>query len=280
MSTLSDLNEEELQYDRDLRWVIGSPDLLESLSGCNSPAGSEEAEYAIDRAKLGEFLRVRSDHRVGHYFEDLVHFWLTHIRRVEMVAHREQIIIDGRTIGELDFVFRDENGRLQHWETAVKFYLQALPNTGDDPRYLGPNTSDTLERKIERLRTHQLPLGTEVYSEIESQRVHVKGRIYYHPSSIDHRAPGLAADHARGTWIHVRELDCCLAANADWCAAAILKKPFWLTPGSERLRLDELKTAVELHFSKGDNAMHLSFFDSEDGETDRVFVVGNRWPEL
>ena len=41
--------------------------------------------------RLAEFLRERSEHRVGHFFENLVHFWLKHVRGVEMVAHRQSV---------------------------------------------------------------------------------------------------------------------------------------------------------------------------------------------
>jgi len=282
MSTFADLSDTEAadQFERDLRWVMESPDLLDSSMGAGSLGSAGDAARVIDRVELAEFLRERGDLRVGHYFENLVCYWLKYVRQVEMVAHRQQVVVDGRTIGELDFVFRDEDGRLQHWETAVKFYLQTLPIEGAEPRYIGPNTSDTFERKVERLLTHQIPLGARVYSETEVQEIHMKGRIYYPVDGADHLPPGLAGDHLRGIWLRARELDAYLVSNAEWiAAAAVLKKPYWLTPGPKRLRMDEVKRIVESHFSAADSAMHLAFFDSQGEEIARVFVVQNIWPE-
>lgn len=265
-------------FASDLLWAINSPTLLGPLDDGVSPLDPSQ----VDRDELATFLRERPDHRVGHYFENLVHFWLKHIRGVEIVAHRQPVRDGERTLGELDFIFRDEAGLLHHWEIAVKFYLLTKPDGGALPRYLGPNTTDSLERKIARLNEHQLPLSQHVHPDIHQRRAFVKGRIYYHPSATQKSAglPDLNPAHLRGIWIHRNELKTFLANHPYQTTACVrLPKPFWLTAAGDRITLNELLALTEHHFASATNALHIALLDEHHNETQRLFIVPDEWPE-
>lgn len=81
--------------------------------------------------------------------------------RYEMLAENVQIISDKVTLGELDFLLRDkETEQIIHVELACKFYLYDERRAGQNEysAWVGPNQNDFLDRKIEKLKTKQLPL--------------------------------------------------------------------------------------------------------------------------
>lgn len=152
---------------RDLIWAVNSQSLLADgscpLTTCEAAAWS-----LIDPDEVVSFVRQEPTRRVGRYFELLLYFYLSRIRRADIIASGLQIQDDSRTIGELDFVFHDRaptevdrrsGARLIHWETAVKFYLWCPDRTVEGSHLIGPNAADTFERKINRLLQHQLPVG-------------------------------------------------------------------------------------------------------------------------
>ena len=76
-----------------------------------------------------------------------------------MLASGIELRAEGRTLGELDLLVSGE-GEVWHLELAVKFYLCAPGRPGDAwSDWIGPNGRDRLDRKLDRMRDHQLPLG-------------------------------------------------------------------------------------------------------------------------
>lgn len=275
----SQIDAETRQFKRDLIWAVTSAPLLKN-DDCSDKW--ELAPEQIDGEQLVAFLRERAEHRVGHYFENLIHFWLIHIRRVRMLAHRLPVRDENRTLGELDFVFRDEQDRLNHWEVAVKFYLQTLSTDRDVPQYLGPNTTDSLNRKITRMQEHQLPLSRHVYEDVEIRHAFVKGRLYAHRySGRDVDVPTLHPNHLRGVWLHANEVDNRLGElRVGTQGFAILEKPFWLTSAGSSLPMEEFDATVQAHFTRYSTAIHVALLDEDGEETNRLFVVPEHWPDL
>ena len=152
---------------RDLMWVANSPSLL-AVSGDMTPTGTHNELFgvAIDQPSLNQsainadhlqdFLAKNPHNTVGRYFESLVYYWIKYIRGLEILVCNEQIKRAGRTIGEIDLIFRDEQDRFVHWETAVKFFLHFPQPHSFSSDYVGPNARDNLDRKIHHLFGHQL----------------------------------------------------------------------------------------------------------------------------
>jgi hypothetical protein len=69
-------------------------------------------------------------------------------------------VIEDKTIGEIDFIIEDKNTKqVIHMELAYKFYLFD-PSISSEPinNWIGPNRNDSLQEKLEKLKTKQFPL--------------------------------------------------------------------------------------------------------------------------
>lgn len=286
---------------RDLNWVLNSADLLQTPGVAH--VSVSESDLARAHARLGSFLQEhghRNEFRVGRYFERLVQFYLQDVRQVEMIACGLQLQQERQTIGELDFVFRDEQGRMTHWETAVKFYLYFAGTSQCGSHLIGPDPRDSFEKKVRRLFEHQLPLGARQFPEVVEQKAFVKGRIFYHPeqTTTETLPEELAPDHLRGAWIYCRELDRLddIASRMS-CVdirAKLLNKPFWLAPeqisseefsesaGPTIMPIHRLKQELRQHFRDSSRPRLVSLLRRKSGtwqESERVFVVPESWPD-
>jgi len=89
---------------------------------------------------------------------------MTQLLGWELVARNLPIRGRERTLGELDFLFVNPlTGATEHHEIAIKFYLQmnfvpATPGGKNQTLWVGPNARDRLDKKTERLLTHQIGL--------------------------------------------------------------------------------------------------------------------------
>ena len=92
----------------------------------------------------------------GKRMEYFFSHYLQNSKRYDLLAQNIQIIEDGITKGELDFIAFDKlKKQALHIELACKFYLfkpsEPLP-------WVGPNHRDWLHLKLNRLSKHQFPL--------------------------------------------------------------------------------------------------------------------------
>ncbi|NQV26383.1 MAG: DUF1853 family protein [Rhodopirellula sp.] len=288
------------QASRDLLWTINSPSLIRASDG-RVPEWPPCLESDFESAVLQQRLDATPRYRVGSYFEDLFHFYLQSIRGFEIVARGLQIQENGRTLGEIDFLFRDDGGSLIHCETAVKFYLY-LPNTKETgSHFIGPNAADNFERKMTRLFEHQLPMSENRFPGVNQRIAFVKGRIFYHPFDAEAAAlPGrLSPEHLRGSWIRESELDLLdqLGAAAQTVGFRIARKPHWLAPDSvtdasafdhksidhesELQTADGLKSLLRQHFTERRTPQlvnRLTIGGHSSHDFSHVFVVSDQWP--
>lgn len=279
----------ESRYQRDLKWAVMSPALIVGSPGENEPA-SINNETSINEQELTAFLDPYAKFRVGEYFEGLVLYWLEKISQLKIVAQQQQIREGKQTIGEVDFLFEDESGELNHWETAVKFYLYYPVDNPTGSHFVGPNASDWFEKKIKRLLGHQLPFGKKHFPEITRSKAFVKGMIFYHPhlKPPDQLPQKLSANHLRGTWIRFSELDW-LNDKKENCVYQVMQKPYWLSPevslseNQELKSFEELKSELDTHFRKKEWPLLISVLARQQvlyEEIDRVFVVAESWPQI
>jgi hypothetical protein len=127
------------QSVRDLAWAISSPPLvLQPDQSCRWPdsrwyqCAYEESlpwfrKVDEDPSELEDMLDKQKDRRLGKVFETLWLYWFSHHPRYEVIENNLQIIVDGETLGEIDFIVFDKvSNQMVHWEVAVKFYLGAI----------------------------------------------------------------------------------------------------------------------------------------------------------
>ena len=98
-----------------------------------------------------------TEYKLGLRFEAIMAHWIDREPSLTLLA-KNQAVHDGvRTIGEFDLIVEND-GTVEHWELAVKFYL-GTGDVSDLDNWHGPDPSDTLARKINRMTSHQLRLS-------------------------------------------------------------------------------------------------------------------------
>ncbi|WP_198000007.1 DUF1853 family protein [Gimesia alba] len=280
-------NLSEPQALRDLKWAITSPSLI--LESLKEEHHSEVPDFqVIDVPHLENYLTPYSRFRIGTYFEGLVLYWLEHIRRLKIIARHQQIFEENQTIGEIDILFEDEAGVVNHWEIAVKFYLFDPGDNETGSHFVGPNVKDTFEKKMRRLFDFQLPLSQTHFPEVDRRQAFVKGMIFYHP---DHSSPKqlpekLSPRHERGSWLHLSALSRLTAQHGE-LRFLIREKPDWLSAAlcsksdDRLLNFKELQQQLETHFQHKQRPILISALTCQQSvyrEVDRVFIVSESWP--
>lgn len=299
------------QVVRDLAWVIGSPSLLHS-DGHHRVSDEWRRISFYDRIPwlreldknpepLHEWLSSRKSKLLGVYFEVLIEYWLSHWKRMKLLAARLPLMGEERAIGEFDFLFRDRFlGMDFHWESAVKFFL-AYRSPAYMDNWLGPNPRDTLRRKYDRVFGHQLTLSQRAESlpifkrlgiEHIQAKAFFKGYLFRHLNEVVGSLPPLPPDisphYLGGWWCYARERNTIPQREADnrWLS---LSRLHWLSPvynkeKSPGLTRDECMEMLKGHFDGSLKPLLLSEIQpGRDGiwrECARGFVVPDDWPAL
>ncbi|SDJ93579.1 DUF1853 family protein [Microbulbifer yueqingensis] len=147
-----------------LEWACSTPHIATDARLPWLPAGRLAALGDFFRSgatrrrlqpELEATLAASTSPRLGVYFEDLWSFIFRHHPDYQLVARNLPLRCAGRTLGELDFVVRYlPDGVFEHWEIAVKFYLQVRGSY-----WVGPGLRDRLDTKLARMAEHQLPVA-------------------------------------------------------------------------------------------------------------------------
>lgn len=277
----------------DLRWLATTQPLIRcehSFMPCDHI--TEEQMAVIDR--LGEHyptkhrLLAARQKRLGHYFEALYETLMTQVMGWTLLARNVQIQYEGKTLGELDFLFRHpKTGQIEHHEIAVKFYL-GWPSSG---LWHGPNVRDRLDLKLARLLHHQLPMSQrdETRKQLaalglplpERQRMVLPGALFYpgDESRAMHPPAGAPVESPLLFWYRMDDL------SADWLSSSVILPPAdWLAPYTSLMapKSDDA-IAIADHLETSGRARllaHLSWEPVQQCwmETERCFVVPNHWP--
>ncbi len=218
--------------------------------------------------------------RFGHMMELYFSAWLASHPHYEVLAQNIQLISEGVTLGEIDFLVKDSSSNeLLHIELAYKFYL--LKHVNGSPQWIGPNAKDTLEAKLYRLRHHQFPLlrhplFLKVLQQMGlgqqeiRQLACLKGQLFL-PQGYKGALPaGVNPEAVAGTWTRFnRMMDqqgrgvlYCLPAKLDW-----LLPPF---KGEEWMEPKEAMAALEAH-----KRPQLCWTRHSDGTHERIMVLPN-----
>lgn len=301
---------------RDLAWIMKSPGLLAqtALEGrlvsdslCNEIyTACTDRLNALDQdpAPLEDWLSGRQSHRLGAYFETLLQFWLIHLLDVKSVWHNLPVYSQAqgsrRTLGEFDLLFQmPGEERFQHWEVAVKYYLGFKGVTGE-VKWIGPGARDRLDRKLQHLATHQLPLASSPeglavlhsagIQDIDSRAL-VKGYLYTplgDSRGDDPLAEMISPSHLGGWW--TSQPDTILEQADHDLVWTVLPRLRWLSPfrvnhppEGKLLNRQSLPGFCQAHFASGRQPLHLvALKPSRQGfeESNRGFVVADNWPEI
>ncbi len=279
---------------RDLAWSVCSQGLLKDELVLDEGVLRDEylkfepqlIQWDRNPKPLVDFMNTKNTRRLGHYFEQLIFFWLQRSERFEIVANNIPLRTNKKhTLGEVDLIVYDEKIKVyQHWELAVKFYLAI--NTGGKTTYIGPNANDYLHLKIQKLKEHQCKIleseeGKSLLSELNIPHVQtklfVKGFLYYHPKQACIPWENIHPDHARSWWIYLKEAEEFLTDTHQF---ALIHKDEWLsTPTlpkkilTKKECLNTLKQELEL----SPRSIYLTTYKNGIFKSSG-FVVKDSWP--
>ncbi len=234
---------------RDLAWTLLSPPLFHRLPGDGASDWPSPDQHALQHwlrgldkqpAPLLQALARHPQLRLGLYFEHLWRFYWEHgPEDARLLAHNLQLFDDaGVTLGAFDFLLH-WRGHNRHLETAVKFYLgQPEPgnahHTSQWHQWVGPEGQDRLDRKLDRLLTHQLPLSRhplarELLASLSPgpwQGLLRLGGYLFYPAREHMPAPQDAnPGHLRGHWYDWRDFP--VDDATPWLPLA---RKQWLSP--------------------------------------------------
>ncbi len=235
-----------------------------------------------------------TEYKLGLRFEAIVAHWIDLEPSLKLLAKNLAVHDGQRTIGEFDLIV-DNAGTAEHWELAVKFYL----GTGDVlnlDNWHGPDPSDTLERKINRLASHQLrlsqdPAGQSLLEQngwdVRRVRSLVKGRLFHPYQSFRLKnfliPPNVNPGHEKGWWMTVAGF--ALEAELKKSRFVILERFNWLAPLISVEKVEVLDhhqvvsflSGIETTGLKTKGTLHIARLDENGEELSRGFVVFPQW---
>lgn len=289
------------QAVRDLAWMLFSPPLvsLPNDSGIRVLWPARDLDTAelktwlhdldAEPEELLAHLDAAKSPRLGIYFEALCGFFFSRFKGFTLIAQNLQVnrtLNDTarQTLGEFDFIVRYGQETL-HIETAVKFYLgtgSLAQHTGAE-FWIGPNANDRLDKKIDRLLTHQLALADwpegkarlDDFSAGEVTKCLLMSGYLFYPHKDQCPSPESVHDeHGRGKWLHFSDAKKFIASNENetsaWCQ---LKKRRWLTPARSDINPAGISPADTDDGGKENTANEVMDADAMIGHLEEYFSV-------
>ncbi|WP_105103124.1 DUF1853 family protein [Microbulbifer pacificus] len=228
------------------------------------------------RSELELSLHDLKSQRLGIYFEQLWAFAFTHHPDYTLLARNLPIRTGQKTLGELDFVVRYlPDDTVEHWEVAVKFYLQV------DHFWVGPGLRDRLDIKLARMRDHQLPVARShpAVATLEQQKLHFDRQWAVMPGRLFSSHDKLPS-HTTGTywWTDTASfLDGIAPTALHW---RLLPKQTWLASGepTHPAANERQYTGSELSQLTTRGPICVAGFD-QHSEVSRGFIVPDGWYE-
>lgn len=296
---------------RDLAWSCFSAPLLLSSQINKQPGEVDNCGLQLtarrsawlegldrDASPLLSFLAENPATRLGLYFEKLWHFFLREDPDTDLVAHNLPVADRGRTVGEFDCIYYCRERRCHvHLELAVKFYLGYQPHTtanaySEMSDWLGPNSQDRLDKKVDHLMQRQIRLGEHAAArsllqdlgiETLQREVELKGYLFRHFQQSHPLPAGFGEKRQPGHWLHLAQLDVFLQ-DSKASVFRVLPRLRWLSsaisndPG-ENLDAKALGNVLERHLAAQSRAVLVAALDGTGLETYRFFVTGPDWPD-
>lgn len=305
------------QSVRDLAWAVSSPPVISQPSqSCLWPDARwyrrvyEESlpwlhKIDEDPSELVALFENQKDRRLGKVFESLWFYWFSHHPRYEMIESNIQIIVDGETLGEIDFIVLDKvTKQMVHWEVAVKFYL-GVGETSEMSNWYGPNCHDRLDIKVRHMMQRQSMVGKDQRVRqwlkqkglfIDQCAVILKGRLYYPWNSLMENSvqdagqlkpqdlltnlrspPQCSSNHMFSWWFNESQFD--REFDNKQCFVPLIKQG-WMENIST-FSEDDLYTKNSLFKTISDNKLRLPLqvqICNPCHSWDRVFLVDEKWP--
>lgn len=275
----------DIRAIEDFKWCIQSPPLMRFEGDHCWPSESWFKGWKLAPITTPNL----TEYKLGLRFEAIVAHWIELEPSLKLLAKNLAVHDGERTIGEFDLIV-ENNGTVEHWELAVKFYLGAGDVLNLD-NWHGPDPSDTLARKINRMRSHQLrlsqhPAGQKLLEqngwEVQRARSLVKGRLFHPyqsfrlqqfpiPSNVN---PG----HEKGWWL--TETGFAEEPELKNARFVILERSNWLAPlrlVEDAQIMDHHQTVLFLSGIEEKGTVPVAQLNTQGEELSRGFVVFPQW---
>jgi uncharacterized protein len=217
------------QFRNDISAVLSCPTLT---LGVKYQIDYEWLEELRKHASIPSYEVYSGNQRLGFYYQWL---WLKIINahsNYELIAEEVQLQWKNQTVGAIDFLVRNKkNNKIEHWEVAIKFYLE------HQGYWIGPNAKDQLDRKINRMSSHQLELThhnayhTQYYSTYGQpavKRLIMQGRRFNHDTTTNHQSSiKINPNSLTGKWCFQAEAK---TMSSNGIQLRELSKQHWLSP--------------------------------------------------
>ena len=295
---------------RDLAWACFSPPLLHTeqladdqhnVANCGLSLTPTRQHWLqqLDRkpAALNEFLSQKAHTRLGLYFEQLWHFFLREDPDVDLLAHNLPVREGAKTLGEFDCLyFCHQRQRHYHLELAVKYFLayhraEQATTTRSWRAWLGPNSRDRLDLKVEHMMQRQIRLSEQPAAQallsslgIDSLagEVEIKGWLFGNAGETILPPRGHNAARPVRHWLRIEDLHDLLAVES-YSGLALLPRLQWLAPArredTEVLPPATAEAQLHNHFQRNNRPVLVAAFGNAGIELDRFFVTGQDWPQ-
>ncbi|MDH5393926.1 MAG: DUF1853 family protein [Gammaproteobacteria bacterium] len=275
----------------DLAWVIGSPSLIGTAdyndqrlltdSWFNNQLKNSAnilSEEDKNPQRIQAYLSTMPEFKLGLYFEKLIHYWLSINPQFDIMRNNLIVSSEKITLGEFDFIIKDhQTGRTVHLEVAVKFFLEIINDKKSC--WVGPNTRDRLDLKVDKLLNQQIELSNSslVKSQLKQQNINIddhwvilKGRLFKNSNKLESGC----------CWLSISDFMHSQNSDSLWL---ILDKPHWLSAisnVSEHFLAAQLYQKKELlavlHETIDERPVCIAKID-DDKETKRFFITANDW---
>jgi hypothetical protein len=223
-----------------------------------------------------EYLNTKPTRRLGIYAERLMAYFFDKSPLIELVTHSSQIIREGDTLGEIDFII-EWKGELYHIELAVKYYL-GTADLNQMENWIGPSGNDTLALKLDKALSKQLPLAREpevslmVGGRNITSYLFLKGKFFCNAPFEDHPS-WLNPSSKKGRYYRMAQAEQVMNSSSN----VHLIRPNWLSDISissdlnhRELKYDELENEIIKN-----GGVHLI---QKEHPLETSFIVRDSWP--
>jgi hypothetical protein len=254
----------------DIKWLLQSPALLSlapqrfsaavqafsTLQSQRIDAWLTQLDASHLQSYVAQALPSKAPMRLGRYAERLMEYALRHCPLFELLAANVPLRSNlantadkqHTTIGEFDYLLRDDAGVHWHWELAVKFYLCHTSLIAQPHDFKGPAGKDTLGLKLSKVFDRQLKhLPPAPYDKVDWQpAAYARGWLFYPFGTVPAVCDMLNPRHLQGWWLAEDVFESSVFQSAHFVH---LPRLHWLAPYA----LNELPV-----LSQSNMAMHLA----------------------
>tara|TARA_B100000809_G_scaffold194670_1_gene193925 strand:+ start:564 stop:1412 length:849 start_codon:yes stop_codon:yes gene_type:complete len=249
------------------------------------PISSSISGFEMDVNELSDIplTEIPGNIVLGKRIEYLFHSYIEQSTRYELIEKNIQVIRNKITIGELDFILKDnEKNKVLHVELVYKFYL-FVGGKEELSSWIGPNNNDSLVNKLDKLEAKQFPLlkndrTIEILRNLDlnvdeiEQQVCFLGNLFlpYHLKKLSINSVNKSC--VVGWWLNLKDF---MSSDLDSSKFKFPKKQDWIVTPDDNivnwLSFDEFVIQLDVFHKKKKSPLCWLYLG--DGVYERFFIV-------